>query len=79
MSALLDQFSQLASGAIMNTVRFAWKLTRTKQAINPSQVLTDRAFARDPLLYDSSLLRRYDVVDETVVAQVNRVLPKALF
>ena len=63
----------------MNTVRFAGKLARTKQAINPSQVLTDRAFSRDPLLYASSRLRRYDVVDKTVGAQVNRVLPQALF
>ena len=63
----------------MNTIRFAGKLARTKQAVDPSQVLTDRAFARDPLLYASSRLPRYDVIDKTVGAEVDRVLPQPLF
>ena len=47
---MLDQLSQIACGAIMDTVCLAGKFTGAKQAVDPPQVFADCSFARDSFL-----------------------------
>ena len=61
----------------MNSVSLAWKLARSKETIDPSQVLANGALARDCLLESSLRLPCGDVVHETVLTQVNPVLPQS--
>ena len=74
----LYHFPELSSCAIVHTTGFARKLSRTKQAVNPSKVFSHRALARHrdsqstPTLFDNY------VIDETVLAKVHTRLPQSL-
>ena len=73
----LDQLTQLARGAIMDAIGLARKFPRSKQAVDPPQILPNRSLAGDGLLQAASAQARGYVIDEAVGAQVDAVLPEA--
>lgn len=74
-----EQLSELARGAVMNACRFAGHFARSKQSVNPSEVFANCSFALNFFMDASGSLRGSDVINETVLAQINADLPQPLF
>lgn len=74
-----EQLSELARGAVMNACRFAGHFAGSKQSVNPSEVFANRSFALNFFMDASGSLRGSDVINETVLAQINACLPQSFF
>src|SRR5581483_1584828 len=75
---LLNQFAEFAGGAKMDAGGFARHLAGAEEAVNPTQVLADLAFADDRVIDDAAARFGDDVIDEAVGAQVDADFPQSL-
>ena len=70
-----EQFSQHSRRPVMDRTGFPRQFSGREQSVNPSEVVPDGSFGHNPYRQRPASLRRLQLIDKPVGAQIDRTLP----